>query len=99
LGVGDPVSENRSEDESLFEIIEFFAAKSIEVPRNFFRSAGSEIRLVINKVIVEVGKFQECLYILDLFQLGPILNCLNLLEVMVSLEGNRIYLRYSTKSE
>jgi len=36
LGIGDLVSENRSEDENFFEIIEFFAAKSIEVPRNFF---------------------------------------------------------------
>jgi len=36
LDVGDPVSEDRSEGESLFEIIEFFVARSIEVPENFF---------------------------------------------------------------
>lgn len=69
MDIGDLVSKNRSGDESLFEIIEFFAARSIEVLRNFFfdqlDQKSNYIQIVINKVIVEVGKSQECLYILD----------------------------------
>ena len=54
--------------------------KALKFQGIFFRSAESEIRLVINKVIVEVGKSQEYLYILDLLQLRPILNCLNFIR-------------------
>ena len=53
----------------------------------------------MNKSIIEICKFQECLYLLNFSIFWPTLDCLILLEDINNLDGDRIYSKYFIESK
>ena len=81
--VQNPMGEDRSEGEGVFEVLEGRATGVTEVPRNtFVGEAGQRsdnTRVIIYKSLVEICKAKEGLHVLDLLRLRPVLYGLHLL--------------------
>ena len=82
--VQNPISEDRSGDEGIFEVLEGRVTGVTEVPGNtFVGEAGQrsdDTRVIIYEMPVKIHKAEEGLYILDLPRLGPVLYGLYLLR-------------------
>ena len=82
--IQNPMGEDRSRGEDVFEVLEGGATGVTEVPGNtFVGEAGQrsdDTRVVIYKTPVEICKAKEGLHILDLLRLRPVLYGLYLLQ-------------------
>jgi len=80
--VGNPMSEDRSRGECIFEEIEGVAGFLVEVEGGTFVSKAGErdndVGIVVNESTVEVSEAQEGLDVFHLLQLGPVADGLDL---------------------
>ena len=81
--VQNPMSEDRSRGEGIFEVLEGGATRVTEVPENTFvgevGQRSDDTRVVIYEMPVEIHEAEEGLHVLDLLRLGPVLYELHLL--------------------
>jgi len=80
--VGNPMSEDRSGGECIFEKVEGVVGFLVEVEGGTFVSKAGErnndVRVVVNESTVEVGEAQEGLDVFHLPRLGPVADGLDL---------------------
>ena len=82
--VWNPMGQDRSGGEGIFEVLEGRVTGVTEVPRNTFAGEvgqrSDNIRVIIYKSPVEICKAKEGLHVLDLLKLRPVLYGLHLLQ-------------------
>ena len=82
--VQNPMGEDRSGGEGVFEVLEGRATGVTEVPGNTFTSEvgqrSDNTRVIIYKTPIKVCKAEEGLYVLDLLRLRPVLYELHFLR-------------------
>ena len=82
--VWNPVGEDRSRGEGIFEVLESGVTGVTEVPGNTFMDKtgqrSDDTRVIIYKMPVKICKAEEGLHVLDLLRLRPVLYRLHLLQ-------------------
>src|SRR5882724_6897291 len=98
LSVWDPMGKDQSCGESLFKCFKGRMALIGEMPGGTLvgkmHKQNCDFRISVNETMVEIGKAEEGLNILDFSWNWPILDDLNLVWAMVRPSGDSIYLRY-----
>jgi len=82
--IGDPMSKDRSGGKGLLQGVESRATLIGEIPRRSLVGQVGErnnnVGVIMNEVMVEVGKSEERLDVLDFVGFWPVLNSLDLLR-------------------
>ena len=82
--VQNPMGEDRSGGEGVFQVLEGGATGVTEVPGNTFASEvgqrSDNARVIIYETPVKICKAEEGLHVLDLLRLGPVMYGLHLFQ-------------------